>query len=205
MPARRALVLPLLLALLLTGCAAAPATPAASVQGAIFAIVDGVEIPVSRVDQALAVDEVIYACNREWIQDADFLTEEERAEQLALLALPTREEAEQDLIRNEVLRACAREAGIDVSIEEARARLAETYAVQEALLAQDEATALWTQDMQNRLAAALGMSWAEYEEQCMLPSLQWEMALERLSEQVGALHWEAYVESALAEAEIVYP
>ena len=38
-----------------------------------------------------------------------------------------------------------------------------------------------------------------------MPALQEQMARGILSEQVGALHWEAYVEEALAEADIVYP
>ena len=50
----RSLVLLSALLMLLTGCAQeAPAEP-------IFAIVEGVEIPVSRVDHTLALDEAAY-------------------------------------------------------------------------------------------------------------------------------------------------
>ena len=68
----RSLVLLSALLMLLTGCAQeAPAEP-------IFAIVEGVEIPVSRVDHTLALDEAAYEFSLRWIEDADFLTEEEK-------------------------------------------------------------------------------------------------------------------------------
>ena len=70
----RPLVLLSALLMLLTGCAQeAPAEP-------IFAIVEGVEIPVSRVDHTLALDEAAYEFSLRWIEDADFLTEEEKQE-----------------------------------------------------------------------------------------------------------------------------
>ena len=95
----RSLVLLSALLMLLTGCAQeAPAEP-------IFAIVEGVEIPVSRVDHTLALDEAAYEFSLRWIEDADFLTEEEKQEQIALMEPPTREAAEQELIRMEVLNA----------------------------------------------------------------------------------------------------
>ena len=88
----RSLVLLSALLMLLTGCAQeAPAEP-------IFAIVEGVEIPVSRVDHTLALDEAAYEFSLRWIEDADFLTEEEKQEQIALMEPPTREAAEQELI-----------------------------------------------------------------------------------------------------------
>ena len=134
----RSLVLLSALLMLLTGCAQeAPAEP-------IFAIVEGVEIPVSRVDHTLALDEAAYEFSLRWIEDADFLTEEEKQEQIALMEPPTREAAEQELIRMEVLNARAREAGITVTREEARARLDETNAIAEELAAQGEKSAAWT-------------------------------------------------------------
>ena len=133
----RSLVLLSALLILLTGCAQeALAEP-------IFAIVEGVEIPVSRVDHTLALDEAAYEFSLRWIEDADFLTEEEKQEQIALMEPPTREAAEQELIRMEVLNARAREAGITVTREEARARLDETNAIAEELAAQGEKSAVW--------------------------------------------------------------
>ena len=194
----RSLVLLSALLMLLTGCAQeAPAEP-------IFAIVEG-EIPVSRVDHTLALDEAAYEFSLRWIEDADFLTEEEKQEQIALMEPPTREAAEQELIRMEVLNARAREAGITVTREEARARLDETNAIAEELAAQGEKSAVWTRDFLTKYAEEQGLTYEEYEEQQAVPALQEQMARGILSEQVGALHWEAYVEEVLAEADIVYP
>lgn len=195
----RSLVLLSALLMLLTGCAQeAPAEP-------IFAIVEGVEIPVSRVDHTLALDEAAYEFSLRWIEDADFLTEEEKQEQIALMEPPTREAAEQELIRMEVLNARAREAGITVTQEEARARLDETNAIAEELAAQGEKSAVWTRDFLTKYAEEQGLTYEEYEEQQAVPALQEQMARGILSEQIGALHWEAYVEEALAEADIIYP
>ena len=194
----RSLVLLSALLMLLTGCAQeAPAEP-------IFAIVEGGG-DVSRVDHTLALDEAAYEFSLRWIEDADFLTEAEKQEQTALMEPPTREAAEQELIRMEVLNARVREAGITVTREEARARLDETNAIAEALAAQGEKSAVWTRNFLTKYAEEQGLTYEEYEEQQAVPALQEQMARGILSEQVGALHWEAYVEEALAEADIVYP
>ena len=146
----RSLVLLSALLMLLTGCAQeAPAEP-------IFAIVEGVEIPVSRVDHTLALDEAAYEFSLRWIEDADFLTEEEKQEQIALMEPPTREAAEQELIRMEVLNARAREAGITVTREEARARLDETNAIAEELAAQGEKSAVWMAGLPHKVCRGTG-------------------------------------------------
>ena len=59
-------------------------------------------------------------------------------------------------------------------------------------------------DFLTKYAEEQGLTYEEYEEQQAVPALQEQMAAGILSEQVGALHWEAYVEEALAEADIVY-
>ena len=133
------------------------------------------------------------------------LNYEEKQEQIALMEPPTREAAEQELIRMEVLNARAREAGITVTREEARARLDETNAIAEELAAQGEKSAVWMRDFLTKYAEEQGLTYEEYEEQQAVPALQEQMARGILSEQVGALHWEAYVEEALAEADIIYP
>ena len=152
----RSLVLLSALLMLLTGCAQeAPAEP-------IFAIVEGVEIPVSRVDHTLALDEAAYEFSLRWIEDADFLTEEEKQEQIALMEPPTREAAEQELIRMEVLNARVREAGITVTREEARARLDETNAIAEELAAQGEKSAVWMRNFLTKYAEEQGLTYEEY-------------------------------------------
>jgi hypothetical protein len=176
-------------------------------------IVNGTPISKDKLERSLQTKQLMYEESVRLIQEADFLTEAEKQEQIAGIEPPDRDDAEQHLIREAVLLSIAQERGIVVTDEEVRAQVDGIDATIGGMAASGDQSAQYVRDSLTAYASGLGMTYAEYTEEMIIPATREQLMRTKLREQVIAEAaqnpdedpWEAFVEEALSNAEIVYP
>ena len=184
-------------------------TAADTADGDVYATVNGRPVYEGQVERAMQTEALMYESSLQLIEIGGYLTEEEMAEYEAAYPPPTQEEVEQRLLREALLTGLAEERGLSVTEEEAREYADNINDTLEEMAEAGDAAAQYMLDSLEAYAAGMGMTYAEYTEEILVPT--WRDALLRsaLCEQVEAEEgpdaWEAFVQDALENAEIVYP
>ena len=184
-------------------------TAADTADGDVYALVNGRPVYEGQVERAMQTEALMYESSLQLIEIGGYLTEEEMAEYEAAYPPSTQEEVEQRLLREALLTGLAEERGLSVTEEEAREYADNINDTLEEMAGAGDAAAQYMLDSLEAYAAGMGMTYAEYTEEILVPT--WRDALLRsaLCEQVEAEEgpdaWEAFVQDALENAEIVYP
>lgn len=182
-------------------------------EGGVYVLVNGIGISQGKIDRAMETEQLTHEQSIQMIQEMDDLTEEQKQEAIASSAPPTREEVEQRLVREAVLLSLAQQRGIVVTEEEARAYVNQIHTVIESQADAGEKTAVHVLSGMEDYAAGMGITYEEYKEEIVVPIWREELMRRKLEEEVlaevkasdHADAWEAFVEQAIAEAEIIYP
>lgn len=197
-------------------------TAADTADGDVYATVNGRPVYQGQVERAMQTEELMYESSLQLIEIGGYLTEEEMAEYEAAYPPPTQEEVEQRLLREALLTGLAEERGLSVTEEEAREYADNINDTLEEMAEAGDAAAQYMLDSLETYAAGMGMTYAEYTEEILVPTWRDALLRDKLYDQVIAEAaqspstqsadadaqeeiWEAFVAQAMAEAEIVYP